>query len=419
MIHPIRYYFIVMLVALASKGIAQDTLTTMNVEQKSYQLYLEKKWPELIKFGNKAVHEGFDYFYLQLRIGIAYYEKKNYNVAEGHFRKALSFNSEDELTQEYLYYCYLYVGRYEEARLLSKVFSPTLAEKIGTNKQSRIGFMLLEGGTKVTDSVAYYDKNGKTNSNYFNSPIYFQLGLNHYVKNKLSVFNALTYFNQQSFVNQVRQFQYYLKVTIPTKKAWLISPAFHWINIKVTSDAKALPPKMGPPRPPNQTTNSTLSNYFVGSLMIQKNIRKLTLGLGTTVSNMNNATQYINFGSLSYSILGNSSLVFGCTGYLHTEDTYSSTNVAIAPYIYTQPAKWLAFKLSYFSNTKRNILEDNGYLVNNSGDLTTSRYSALMNVTLNKHIAIYGLYQLENKHEGVQEFNYSYNVIVGGLRITP
>lgn len=419
MIHPIRYYFIVMLVALASKCIAQDTLTTMNVEQKSYQLYLEKKWPELIMFGNKAVHEGFDYFYLQLRIGIAYYEKKNYNVAEGHFRKALSFNSEDELTQEYLYYCYLYVGRYEEARLLSKGFSPTLSEKIGTNKQSRIGFILLEGGTKVTDSVAYYDKNRKTNSNYFNSPIYFQLGLNHYTKNKLSVFNALTYFNQQTFVNQVRQIQYYLKVTIPTKNAWLISPAFHWINIKTTMDVKMAPPKNGPPKPSAQTSTSNFSNYFVGSLMIQKNIRKFTLGLGTTVSNMNNVTQYINFGSLAYSIIGNSSLVFGCTGYLHSEDAYSSSNIAVAPFIYTQPAKWLAFKFSYFSNSKRNILEDNGYLVNNSGDLTTSRYSALMNVTLNKHLSIYGLYQLENKFEGVQEFNYRYNVIVGGLRITP
>lgn len=415
----IQFSFVIALLLIATKGFTQDTLTSVNVEQKSYQLYLDKNWSELIKLGNKAVREGYDYFYLQLRIGIAYFEKKNYNLAEVHFRKALSFNSEDELTQEYLYYCYLYVGRYEEARLLSKGFSSSLAEKIGTNKQSRIGFILLEGGTKVTDSVSYYDKNKKTNSNYFNSPIYFQLGLNHYTKNKLSVFNALTYFNQQTFVNQVRQFQYYLKVTIPTKKAWLISPALQWINIKTTTDSKLPPPKMGPSRPPLQTTTSTFSNYFVGSFVIQKNIRKFNLGIGTTVSNMNNVTQYIHYGSLAYSLLGNSRLVFGCTGYFHTEDTYSSVNTGITPFIYTQPAKWVAIKLSYFSNSKKNILEDNGYLVNNSGDLTTSRYSALVNLTLNKHVSIYGLYQLENKYEGVQGFNYRYNVIVGGLRITP
>jgi tetratricopeptide (TPR) repeat protein len=415
-----RHCFFVILVLLVTKGIAQDTLTSENVEQKSYQLYLDKNWPELIKFGNNAVHKGFDYFYLQLRIGVAYYEKKNYNLAEGHFRKALAFNSADELTQEYLYYCYLFVGRYEEARLWSKGFSSTLAEKIGTNKQSRIGFILLEGGSKVTDSVAYYDKNRKTNSNYYNSPIYFQLGLNHYTKkSKVSIFNAFTYFNQQTFVNQTRQIQYYLKMTIPTKKAWLITPALHWINIKTTTDAKLPPPKMGPKKPPSQTTVSNFSNYFVGSLLIQKNIRKFTVGLGTTVSNMSNVTQFINYGSLAYSVLGNSKLVVGCTGYLHTEDSYSSTSTAVAPFIYTQPAKWVAFKLSYFSNTKRNILEDNGYLVNNSGDLTKSRYSALVNLTLSKHIAIYGLYQLENKQEGMQGFNYRYNVIVGGIKIMP
>jgi hypothetical protein len=206
-------------------------------------------------------------------------------------------------------------------------------------------------------------------------------------------------------------------VTIPTKKAWLISPSLQWINIKIISDAKLPPPKMGPPKPPGQITVNTLSNYFVGSLFIQKNIRKLTMGLGTTVSNMNNVTQFINYGSLAYSLLGNSSLVFGCTTYFHTEDNYSSINTAITPFIYTQPTKRLAFKLNYFYNTKKNIIEDNGYLVNNSGDLTTSRYSALVNVTLTKHVSIYGLYQLENKHEGVQGFDYKYNVIVGGVKI--
>ena len=75
--------------------------------------------------------------------------------------------------------------------------------------------------------------------------------------------------------------------------------------------------------------------------------------------------------------------------------------------------------MSYLVNTKNNIIEDNGYLVNNSGDLTTSRYSALVNVTLSKHLSLYCLYQLENKYEGFQGFNYRYNVIVGGIKITP
>ena len=68
------------------KGIAQDTLNSAIVEQKSYQLYLDKNWNELIKFGNRAINSGFDYYYLQIRIGIAYFEKKNYSLAENHFK---------------------------------------------------------------------------------------------------------------------------------------------------------------------------------------------------------------------------------------------------------------------------------------------------------------------------------------------
>ena len=110
------------------KGIAQDTLNSAIVEQKSYQLYLDKNWNELIKFGNRAINSGFDYYYLQIRIGIAYFEKKNYSLAENHFKKVLQFNSDDELAQEYLYYCFIYNGRNEEARMLSRLFKSDLAE---------------------------------------------------------------------------------------------------------------------------------------------------------------------------------------------------------------------------------------------------------------------------------------------------
>ena len=153
MLQTKKYIFILFAVFTVIRANAQDTINSATVEQKSYQLYLDKKWPELIKFGNKAVDLGYDYFYLQMRIGIAYYEKKNYSYAEGHFKKALGFNSADDLALEYLYYCYIFKGRYDEARLLSKQFNDTLAKKIGIDNQSNIGFVMVEGGSKNTDST--------------------------------------------------------------------------------------------------------------------------------------------------------------------------------------------------------------------------------------------------------------------------
>lgn len=406
-----------------SKIKAQDTLNSAIVEQKSYQLYIDKNWSELIQFGNNAIDKGFDYYYLQLRVGIAYYEKKNYALAEGYFLNALKFNSDDELLLEYVYYCYLLNGRYDEARKWSRKFSPGLAEKIGTDKQSSVSLIMIEGGSKKTDQPGYYNEVTKTNSNYFNPPIYFHLGLNHYVKNKASLFHALTYFNQETFINKVSQSQYFLKISVPIKNNWTLSPSLHLIHIKTTTEIKTLPkqpmPGIGPPKRPEPTFNVTQSNYFVGSLMAQKTIKKIVLGIGTTVSNMNNKTQFINSGFLSYAPFGNSKLILGCAGYLHTIDSYQTSYGAVVPYLYYQPFNKLSLKLSYMHNEKNNFIEENGYLVNNSADVTQTRYSALINLNISKQVSLYALYQLEYKYEAVQSFNYRYNVFVVGMKISP
>ena len=129
--------------------------------------------------------------------------------------------------------------------------------------------------------------------------------------------------------------------------------------------------------------------------------------------------QYIHNGFLSYSVFGNSKLIVGATGYLHQLEHESSIHTAMAPFVYLHPYNQLSLKLSYFHNSTNNLVEDNGYLVNNSIDLTTSRYSALVNFTINKHISLYGLYQLEHKTESYQSFHYKYHMILGGLKITP
>ena len=406
---------LVLFLVVVMSGFAQDTLNSEIVEQRSYQFYINKNWKELINFGNKAINNGIDYYYLRIRIGIAYFEKKNFSSAENHFKKTLNFNSDDELAKEYLYYCYLYNGKNEEARLLSKSFSTVLSEKIKTNKQSSIEFIMAEGGTKLSDSSKYYNKNLITRPYYFDAPVYLQLGLKHYIKNKFSVFHALTYYYQRATYDTVSQIQYYLKATIPIKQNILISPSIHYLMTAVTKEIVV-----------NQTELANKHNTthnLVGSLTIQKTIQKTVIGLGTTVSNINKITQYIHSGLLSYSIFGNSKLVLGCTGYVHTIDNYKTSYVALAPFVYIQPIKRLSLKLSLFTNPNVNIIEDNGYFVNNSPNITQSRYSTLLNFSLNKYVDVYGVYQLEFKHYPAFEknpaFDYRYNVFVLGIKIKP
>ena len=278
---------------------AQEQISAAEVETKSLQLYQDKNWGDLIDFVKKALDEKNDYFYLRMRIGIAYYELKNYTKAEPQFKKALSFNSTDAVAQEYLYYSYLFNRKSDDAKALSANFSDELSKKTGTNKKSSIKMIFFEGGTKISDSANYYNKIKHDRSIFFKPAMYIQAGLSHGIGKKNSLLHAITYFNQQSNSSTITQFQYYLSASFPLKNNWYFSPSIHWINLSSKNQFITIHPN--PPFPPivkTQTTNN-VNDYFVGSFDLQKRIVNVTLSVGTTISTINNTTQIINSGMLS------------------------------------------------------------------------------------------------------------------------
>ena len=416
-----RIVFFIVLFFASTLNTVSAQISSADVENKSLQLYQQKNWAELIPFVQQSIKEGNDYFYLRMRIGIAFYEQKNYPKAEEQFKKALSFNSGDATAQEYLYFSYLFNAQYVEARNMSIGFDPALKKKTETEEPSNVSMVFVEGGTKISDSANYYNKSTNTKSNFFDPAVYVQAGLSHYVGEKgASLLHAVTYFSQRSHTGTLSQFQYYLQASIPLKHDWTIMPSLHWVNLSNTTTSNFPLPPGGPggPTPPSQTVK-TVNNYFVASMAVQKRMDYVTLGLGTGYSNMNGVTQLNHYGSLSISPLGNQSFVFGATAYVHTTDSYSTINTAFAPFLYFEPIKRLSIKAAYFSNQNDNIIEDNGYLVNNSPDLTKSRWSLMLTGQVSNHVSIYGLYQSEQKQEYTQKFNYKYSVFVAGLKFFP
>ncbi len=405
---------------LSMNAFSQENLIPAEVEKKSLQLFEQKNWNELIPFVQTSLAEGIDYFYLRMRIGIAYYQLKNYTKAEMQFKKALTFNSTDELAKEFLYYSYLFNAKYDEAKTLSFDFSESLLTKVGAKKDNSIVMAFVEGGTKISDSAKYYNKITKSQSNYFDPALYLQAGILHYVGKHTSLLHAITFFNQASSVGTITQFQYYVNAAFSLKNNWKLSPALHWMNLGITSQISLAPPFTPPgfpPQPSRTQTIKTVNNYFVGSFDLSKRMNNLTLSVGTTISNMNNTTQLIHSGFFSIAPLGNTNFLFGCTAYFHTTDSYSTLNTSLIPFISVNPMKQLSLKLSYLTGNKENFVEQNGYLINNSPDLTTSRFSILLNGDVSKKMTIYGLYQSEQKKEITQLFKYQYAVFAVGIKI--
>ncbi|MFL5752622.1 MAG: tetratricopeptide repeat protein [Bacteroidia bacterium] len=416
---PVLLILVFILSFICSGMKAQDSLDSYTVDKRSYDLYQEKKWKELISFVDQALKQDHDYYYLRMRIGIAHYELGNFIAAQKHFEKALEFNSGDELVLEYIYFCYLFSYRFEEARNLSRKFPPALAEKLKTADASPIAYALVEAGQKVADSTRLLGRGH-----------YAHVGLSHYVSNRFSLYHAFTYYSQgfgdsHKMSGKLTQLQYYISANVPLKNNWQVAPAFQWLT-KTTAlrilPAPPPPPPPGQPFPklPEAKDSTVQDNYFVGSFNLKKIFSKFDLSFSTTVSSVFGANQFQHGLSASYYPLKKRKLIAGCNAYMHTEDSYSSANFCFVPFLYVNPVKRLAFTFSYLNNTGgKNAVENNGYIVNNSSDLTTSRWSGIATVNITKQFDLYGLYQFENKTASAAKYTYHYNLFVAGIRIRP
>ncbi|WP_372647988.1 tetratricopeptide repeat protein [Draconibacterium sp.] len=124
---------------------AQQKWNYIEVDKKSYELFQQKKWKELIEFNDKACEKGIEYFNLQARTGIAWFNLGKYRKATNWFFKAWENDQNLEWLQEYLYYSLVYSGRYTEASKMAVDFTNGLQQKINFQKMKPLQ-IALEGG---------------------------------------------------------------------------------------------------------------------------------------------------------------------------------------------------------------------------------------------------------------------------------
>jgi hypothetical protein len=113
---------------------AQEKRSLTWVDSETYSLYLANDWEGVIRVGKDALNQGMDFYYLRVRLGIAFFERQNYQEAAFHFEKAREVSREEEYVEEYLYYAYLWSGRKAQARLLAQGFSAELKKSTQTER---------------------------------------------------------------------------------------------------------------------------------------------------------------------------------------------------------------------------------------------------------------------------------------------
>ena len=185
---------------------AQNATDYIKIDKQTYDAFTKKDWKQVTDIGKEALTEGVDYYFLRYRLGVAFYEQKQYRAAIAHFEKALIFNQFDEVSKEYLYYAYLSSERFSDAEKLSKTMRKDTQKRLKIKPAPFLSTVITEGGIKAP---SFDSLKGMT---------FLSVGLGHRIGDVATAFHNFSSVSQTVYYGTISQKQYYLGVTVPLKK---------------------------------------------------------------------------------------------------------------------------------------------------------------------------------------------------------
>ncbi|MDP2889573.1 MAG: hypothetical protein Q8P34_11520 [Bacteroidota bacterium] len=228
---------------------AQEKLNYAEVDKQSYQLFLEEKWPELIQFSVEARKQGIDFFYLQARTGIAWYNLGKYRNAVPWFLKAYANDQSFDWLQEYVYYSLFFSGQKLEANKYAKSFPNVLKKKIGFQETGLTRLAYESGYSFNSDFEGLKTQPFSTEVNlgedygegyFLKNYSFHSFDLSHRVAPNFTLNHNLTYIgvNREAIVDwggqtnssiRINQFNYYINPVWVIGKKLNISPSLNLI----------------------------------------------------------------------------------------------------------------------------------------------------------------------------------------------
>ncbi len=349
--------------------------------QKTYDLYMQENWDELIPLAEESINKGFDFYYMRMRLGIALFVKKQYIPAIRHFRKALKFNSGSNDARYYLHYSYLYLGRTKEA------FGYYNIDKINPKFLSSL---YIEPGFKISNKKAL-TRNTR----------YVFIGLNHEFGQRVSLFHGYQRLGadfaesmgsgHNESIYTISQNEYYASLNMLLARGFYITPAYHF-----------------------QGVTGGGSNNVV-SLRLDQWAGRIKLFAGAYYSKINGLEQNQYEGGITYYPLGNTALYFHGQATWHVEE--SAGNIVYYGRVGGKLSNttWLDGFMSYGDMV--NFSEMNSYVVYNQLDVIKYRFGlTLSQLIADKHF-LYINYIHENKEEFETGIPFAHNSIILGLNL--
>lgn len=362
-----------------ASSLAEGIPDFRQVDTTTYGLYSRQQWAELVEAGNEYLRYGYDYYYLRMRLGIAWYEMENYLKSVTHFNRALTFNSGDTLAYIYLYYAYLELNWQDAANRILGFLPESIAGRLTINRLDPLERIYLETGPLISSGKA-------VNSNLNldgDDDVYGDIqlirdswysGLGMFIRVRPCLRMQVSYMNLfQGRTTQVmsgdsllfdrdlpvKQHQFYLSPTFRFGKGFSLSPAFHYLDItwrRITSSYDIESKRFV------FDEDTIRQQDYVVSVHLARSVSLFKLSLTGAYANLNELDRYQAEFALTYYPQGNLDL------YAHSVIRYVRGREDHLLFSETAGLKivkgWWLEASATFGQTEE-FFENNGYIVYN------------------------------------------------------
>ncbi len=98
----LKWTTLVLLLSVGLKLAAQQSPDYRLIDSLTFACYENEQWDCVKQYGEEAISQGYDYYYLRMRLGMAYFVQGHYRLAATHFSKALEYNNHDATARQLL-----------------------------------------------------------------------------------------------------------------------------------------------------------------------------------------------------------------------------------------------------------------------------------------------------------------------------
>lgn len=400
-------------------GTAQNRTSKTYYRELTYNQYLQENWMALINTGNEAINRGVDFYYLRIRMGIAYGMQANYRMAIANYKKALDFVPNDPIAQEYLYYAYLYGGMKKTAYLYSRSLSTDLRKKISAPKPSVISNIYMETGLAFTSNLdktidlsdltdQYFAETFEPQwQSYFNGSILFNISKSidiNLAYTGLSIHSNHTYKIMEDDAVQedvkITQRDFYTSTQIYNRSGLIFIPFFHYVNTSMKStfidyDSTAYDLEEGVDIDFTETlTSLTLNDPLVGLGIYHRN-KEFDFAASLSYSRMGANTQQQFSALMSFLPRGNYSIYF--TPSVRVLNTSEEFRLIYKMAVGWSPSKTIWTETSFTYGDLRSTHENFGSVVYNLPDKTKYKTDVVIHFAFKNDISLSLRHQFTQK----------------------